>query len=409
MLVIAGAAQYMSAPGQSYSVAAFKDPMRDSLALSDTDYSLAYAFATVLSACLLPYVGRLLDRFGARVMLPAIAAGLGLACIVMSRTTSLVGLYLGFGCVRSLGQGALSLVAIWMVGEWFERKRGLATAFAGIGGALSVMTVPLINGWLIESYGWQTAWTVLAVAVWVSLLVPGILFVTNRPEDIGLHPDNIDPADIEQMEESDGPSITSFEDSWTVKQVLRDRTFWKLLSVPATSALVVTGLVFHQVKLLEQHGLTSRWALGMLSIQATIALALTFPAGWATDNWPSRYILSASMIVLAVAIVLALVMPAPWVAVVYAFCLGVQGSVMRSTGSVVWINYYGRAHQGAVRSVAWSVMILGSAIGPLPLAFSIDQFGSYRPALLFFLALPIAAAIAVWTAYPPGEKNLKTC
>ena len=37
MLGIAAAAQYLSAPGQSYSVAAFKDPMQNDLGISHTD------------------------------------------------------------------------------------------------------------------------------------------------------------------------------------------------------------------------------------------------------------------------------------------------------------------------------------------------------------------------------------
>ena len=406
MLAIAGAAQFMSAPGQSYSVAAFKDPMRDGLALSERDYSLAYGFATIVSACLLPLVGRLVDRFGARVMLPLIACGLGAACLLMSRVESLVGLYLGFAFVRSLGQGALSLVSVWLVGEWFARKRAMATAIAGLGGGFSVMTVPLINNWIIERYGWESGWVALALAVWAVLVLPGILLVRDRPEDIGLTPDGFDaeqPASEAEPARSlwRRATIAPTEESWTVPEVLRNATFWKLLSVPGTAGLVGTGLIFHQVKLLGQHGLSPTAALAMMTVQAVFATIMTFPIGWATDRIPNRFILSAAMLMLASAVILMLTMPAAWLAVVYALVLGLHGSILRSTASVVWINYFGRANQGAVRGVAWSVMILASALGPLPLAESIDRYGSYTPALLAFLALPLFAAIAVFTAHAP--------
>ncbi len=426
MLGVSAAAQYMSAPGQSYSVAAFKDPMRAGLGVSETDYSLAYSCATVVSACLLPYVGRLVDRHGARVMLPIIATGLGCGCWMMSHVDSLPTLYLGFGIVRSLGQGALSLVSVWIVGEWFERRRGIATAMAGLGGGLSVMTIPLINNWLIENYGWQTAWQGLAWGVWLMLILPGILILRNRPEDLGLHPDGVDPkadspglSDNEVSElsvksrdvsdvapkSSSGPTITSMEDSWTVHEVLRNATFWKLLCVPATSGLVGTGLVFHQVELLKRHGLDRTESLLMMTLQAGCAMLLQFPVGWLTDRVPSRYILAAAMMFLATATLLVINMPFTWMAGVYALLLGLHGSVMRSTGTVVWINYYGRAHQGAVRGVAWSAMILAAAIGPLPLAISSDYYGAYEPALIAFLALPMFAAAAVWTAHPPQRAD----
>jgi MFS family permease len=453
MLGISGAAQFMSAPGQSYSVAAFKDPMQTGLNVSETQYSFAYACATVVSACLLPYVGKLVDRFGARIMLSAIAAGLTAACWMMSQVESLNELYVGFVFVRSLGQGALSLVSVWIVGEWFERRRGIATAMAGLGGGLSVMTIPLFNNWLIENYAWQTAWQGLSCGVWAMLMIPAVLILRDRPEDLGLHPDGLIPeseGDVEPVEavsdpeslgtldatatmklsenadESDsvnspsartvaaadlvkavssGPQITSYEDSWTVDEVLRNATFWKLLCVPATSGLVGTGLVFHQVELLKRHGLDRTESLLMMTLQAGFATLMQFPMGWLTDRMPSRYILVAAMVCLATATLLVINMPVVWLAGVYALLLGLHGSVMRSTATVVWINYYGRAHQGAVRGVAWSAMILASAIGPLPLAISNDYYGAYEPALIMFLALPMFAAAAVWTAHPPQRAD----
>ena len=411
MVGIAAAGQFMSGPGQSYSVATLKEPMRDTLKISETDFSLAYGFATLVSALLLPVFGRLIDRLGARVMLPLIAAGLGAACFQMSRTQSLGGLYLGFSFVRTLGQGALFLVAVWLVGEWFERRRGIATAVAGVGGGLSVMTIPLFNDLMVKSYGWEVTWVVLSIAVAITLVVPGILFIRDRPEDLGLKPDGYASEKRETGQTSpdsasdnapfDGPAIIPLEQSWTVSEVLRDPTFWKLLSVPATSGLVGTGLVFHQVRLLGHHGLSSWEAVGLMSLQAVFATAMTFPAGYATDRFPSRYLLFAAMAALASATVLAITLPAMWMTLVYALLLGMHGSIIRSTANVVWINYYGRAHQGEVRGVAWAIMILGAAIGPFPLAYSIDVLGSYTPALCGFLVLPILAAAVIWTATPP--------
>ena len=330
-------------------------------------------------------------------MLPAIAVGLGAACLSMSAVESLTGLYFSFAFVRSLGQGALSLVSVWIVGEWFQRRRGMATGLAGMGGALSVMTIPLLNNWIIANYDWQTAWVVLGLAVWVLLVIPGLLLIRNRPEDIGWLPDGHDASVVHQPRKS-GPVIN--EHSWTVSEVIRDATFWKLLSVPATSGLVGTGLIFHQANLLGQHGVSRSWAFGLMTVQALFATLMIFPVGRATDRFASRHILFAAMGFLAAATLLLMVLPFPGLALVYALLLGFQGSIMRSTGTVVWINYYGRGNQGAVRGVAFSVMILASAVGPLPLAVSIDHFGSYNPALICFLILPLLSALAVLSAKP---------
>ena len=71
------------------------------------------------------------------------------------------------------------------------------------------------------------------------------------------------------------------------------------------------------------------------------------------------------------------------------------------TAMVVWMNYYGRKHQGAIRGMAMAVMIFAAAAGPLPLALSIDWLESYNPALFGFVAAPLISAALVWTARPP--------
>ncbi len=412
MLGISAAAQFMSAPGQSYSVAAFKDPMQAGLGISETNYSLAYGFATVISGLSLPYVGRLIDRLGARRLLPIIALLLGGACVCMSLTSGLGSLYLSFSLVRSLGQGALTLVSIWLVGEWFERRRGFATALAGLGGSLSVMFFPLMNGWLIGHFGWQTGWLVLAALVWGVLLVPSMFLIRDRPEDLGLLPDG------DELDSTSDPHLPVSADlpprhipakqepgtvprGWLVADVLRDATFWKLLAVPATSGMVGTGLIFHAVSLLGSRGVSAGWALALISFQAAIATIVALGAGWLTDRYPSRYLLAAAMLILATSVGIVMVMPWTVLALVYATMLGLHGSILRSAGMVVWMTYYGRAHQGAIRGVAMAVMILGAAVGPLPLALSADWLGSYDPALIVFLIAPIAASALVLTAGPP--------
>ena len=130
VLGIAAAAQFMSAPGQSYSVAAFIDPMLADLGLLRTEFSMAYLVATLASGATLPFVGRLVDRYGARVMMPTVALLLGFACLWMSRIGGVVGLYVGFTLIRCLGQGSLTMISTWLVGEWFDKRRGQGHAHA---------------------------------------------------------------------------------------------------------------------------------------------------------------------------------------------------------------------------------------------------------------------------------------
>ena len=396
---MAAAGHYISAPGQTYCVSAMVDPMLVELEQIDrSDYSLAYLMGTILAGCLLPISGSLVDRFGARVMMPVAGVLLGLACSWMSQLESLVALFFGFLMLRCFGQGMLPLFSNWLIGEWFQKRRGLAIGIIGIGGALSTMTVPLLANQAIKEVDWRYAWMFLAVATWILMILPPMLFIRNRPEAIGLFPD------LRFTHQPTGDTNSAHPDnepSWTRAEALRDPTFWKLLTVGTTSALVGTGLMFHQVALLGAHEVSRDFAIQLISLQAGVGIVSTLGFGYLTDRLPAQKILALSMLLLALDTLLLIYLPTPQMAILYAVIMGLFGGIMRTTGQVTWINYYGRKNQGAVCGAALSVMVVASGVGPFPLAWSEKQTGSFNLGLWIFLVLPVLSALCVFGARKP--------
>ena len=402
MLGFSAAAQFMPAPGQSYSVAAFKKPMQDSLGTSETSLSFAYGAATIISGAVLPWTGRIVDRFGARRVLPITATMLCAACWVMSTVEDIPRLYFGFTLIRCLGQGAMWLIGTWIVGEWFLRKRGFATALSGIGGSVSVMCFPILNLYLIDRFGWQTAWQILGVIVAVTIVVPTALFFRDRPEDIGLHPDGIDPSvDTDEVNTAAPVASHATMEAWTVREVMRDATFWKLVSVGFCAGMVGTGLVFHQETILAAHGISKEMAISLITFQATIATLAALGAGALTDRYPAERLMGLAMLLQGAAVAVVWLMPHWAFVFLFAILGGLCGSILRTAGTVVWVNYYGRENQGVIRGVALSVMIFAAAIGPLPLALANDYWGRYDAALAFFTLVPLLSMALVLTAKRP--------
>ncbi|MCP4784269.1 MAG: MFS transporter [Fuerstiella sp.] len=430
MLAIAAAATFMSAPGQSFSVAAFVDPMLSDLRIDRTNYSIAYMIATLIGGCLLPFVGRLVDRFGARLVMPIVATLLGLACTWMSNLTGAVGLYVGFTMIRWLGQGSLTLIANWIVGEWFHTYRGRAAGICAVGGTASVLIIPQLNNSLIESYGWRDTWLMLGGAVVVILVLPVALLLRDRPESLSLLPDGLFPDDDDNRTLSadngddssevydaepgnrtaatgESPTVDSDDESFTVREVLRCSAFWKIAGVVATVSLVGTGLMFHQVSIVAEHGVSRSLALGSLGVQAGAATVSTLIAGYLIDRVQARYVLACSMVLEIFAILLLIFLPSAGWVTVYSALLGLHGGIIRSAGCIVWINYFGRKHQGAIQGVSMSIMVLAAALGPVPPALAHDLAGSYEPALWMFLVLPTLAGIGVLSAAPPKKRLLE--
>jgi MFS family permease len=410
MLAIGTLGMFLSAPGQSFSVAAFIDPMLGDLGLLRTDYSLAYLVAGLVGGALLPGIGVLLDRFGARVLLPTLGLLLGIACLWMSSIGTLLGLSIGFTLIRSIGQGAITLSATWLVGEWFESRRGLAMGIVGLGGAVSVMTIPQLNDLVIEQYGWRSAWWGLAAMVWIGLVLPALLLVRDRPEPLGLLPD-ARWHDERTSQRSAAARAQEAEagraDDLKLGQAVRLSSFWKLLAVWCTTSMVGTGLIFHQVSLLAVHDVARNDALLLLGLQAVVATFSGVLAGFLTDMGYERYLLAAAMVFLSSGVGLMLWMPGPGWAVLYGSVLGLQGGIIRTAGTAVWINYYGRTNQGAIRGAAMAAAVVAAACGPLPLAISWDWTGSYSVALSVFGILPLLAGVGVVSARRPGQSAVE--
>ncbi|MEZ6047080.1 MAG: MFS transporter [Planctomycetaceae bacterium] len=431
ILALAALAMFMSGPGQSYSVAVFIDPMLESLNLSNsffagwfmsdtareggtldrTIYSGAYTLATLVGGFCLPFMGKGLDKYGARVMLPLVAILLGVACYSMSMVTGFIGLLLCFAAIRSLGQGTLTLISTWMVSEWFAKRRGIATGLISVGGTLSVLIFPQINRYVIANFNWPTGWIVCGALVVISLVVPSLFLVRNRPEDLGLFPDGASgPVDAQiarenqELKKPEPQLLLPDEESFELGEAVRTSEFWKVAMVLGVSAMLGTGLIFHQVSMLEEREISAEWAVNLIGFQAIIATLASLIAGYMCDKNLIRAALVIAMCSLTVGVLVLLVMPAAWFAIFYSGCLGFQGGTLRSAGTVVWPNYFGRLHQGSVRGMALSIQIYAAALGTLPLAFSKDFFGTYWYGLIFFLILPLFAGLWVATLKRPVRK-----
>ena len=393
---------YMSSPGQSHSIGVFRADMIASMeTIQDTDYMLAYMFATIFSGLAIPLVGPYVDRYGARFFLPLTSVCLAATCVLMSHVQHLSTLYIGLSLLRIFGQGLMCLLGAWLVGEWFEQRRGFAMGVIGIGGALSVATVPIANAWLIENTSWQDTWITHAWVLGLCFVIPPYLLVRNRPESEGLFPDcQFDaPQTLPEEETKYSPHIT--RDNWERREALRDTTFWKLVLCWASTSLVGTGIVIYQKTIFQSVGVPDNKPYYILALQACVAIGTCLTAGHLTTRIQARYLMATAMFLLSGAMLLLLTMTTPWMAIVVAILLGTQGGIIRTVGSVVWVNYYGRKNQGAISGSALSLAVIGSALGPLPLAMSSDYLGSTVPALTGFFILPLVAGLLVLTAKPP--------
>jgi len=96
ILGVAGLGIFVSGPGQSHTFSVFIGPIGRDLGLSNASIASAYGLATLAAAFCLPYMGRLVDRYGPRRMTAVVILLLGFACMLFGAAAGLVSLALSF-------------------------------------------------------------------------------------------------------------------------------------------------------------------------------------------------------------------------------------------------------------------------------------------------------------------------
>ena len=399
VLGVASAALFVSGPGQTYSVSIFVDSIIEDLETNRTVVSGLYTAGSLTGALLLVLVGRLLDRFGARVVLVGVAMLFGLATMMMSRVDNPAELYLGFAGIRALGQGSMMLAGTTLVALWFVRMRGRAMALATMGAVASQAGFPPLVHFLIERLDWRDAWIALGILIWAA--IPVLLLARRSPESLGLRPDGGPPkGSVEGAPLI--PGLNPGED-FTLAEAMRTRSFWLLLFASIPHPLIMTALVFHMVSLVSSKGLDPGLAAPVLSAMALVSLGGTFLAGYLSERVPNRYIIGASQALLAASMLWVLVIDAPWHALAMGATMGVSAGLSMTTNNVIWPNYYGRRNLGVIRGVTTTCMVGFAALGPFPFGLLFDLTDSYTTSILGFLALPIACGVAALRAFPPTK------
>ena len=401
MVGVGAMGMFASGPGQSHTFSVFITPISEDLDISRTSLSSAYAFATLIAAFGLPYVGRSIDRFGVRRIMAGITILFGMSTIAFGAVSNFVLLALGFGALRFLGQGSLMLNCTNLVAQWFSRRRGFALSIMALGFSLSMAVHPALAQWLTDQVGWREAWMWLGIVTLVLLFPLVIVFIQNKPEDIGLLPDgngasrtvvNTDPA--LNLQDAVGIGLT-------LKQATRTSAFWIIAVSLATLSMLVTGMFFHQVSIFQNQGLRPQIAAQVFSISAISMVAFTPLLGHMLDRLSTKRMFAGALLIMSAASVTLAFVTGVLSAIAYSVIFGLTNAAIHTHMAYLWPRFFGRRHLGSIQGAAQTIGVVGASIGPLPLGIAFDSFGTYSGALLLLGGLPVVCATLVLFMRPP--------
>ncbi len=395
-MFVAGIAMFCSGPGQSYTFSVFIDPISRDLDISKTAIATAYAVATLAAAFLLPRAGKLLDRFGPRVTFIGVSLLLGLSCMFFGAAMNFIWLAIGFAMLRFMGQGSTMMTAANLVSQWFLARRGFAMSLMGLGFAASMAVHPLLGEFLIDRYGWRTAWIFLGMMTWLIMIPPVLFLVFDKPEAIGLA---IDGGDVPSLDDEQ-PVLSGL----TIEQAKKETAFYIICGVWFVVGGLVTVLHFFQVSVLSEQGLDSAEAARLFSVSA-MTMVLTMPLiGKLYDNVRTRYVVAIEMFLIGFALIAITQVDSFATGVIYAVIFGLTNAFMLTMFGYIWPRYFGRAHLGSVQGVGQMTGVVGASIAPLPVGYAMDTLGGASTVLqlLALMSMLVGVAVVIKLRTPHG-------
>ena len=385
---IANIGIFSSGPGQSHTFSVFVEPISQDLELSSASIASAYGLATLIAAFLLPYMGKLIDRYGARFSLIIISIILGISCIFFGAASNFLMLTVGFGFLRFFGQGSLMLGCANLVSQWFDSKRGFAMSLMALGFGMSMAVHPPLSQLLIDEYGWKYAWIILGVSTWI-IMVPALFILAwNNPENIGLKPDGEKKTKLTKDE-------VQVIEGLNLKEALKENSFYILAAMWFGMAMLVTTLHFYQVTILTNQGISTEYAASLFTISA-VAMVVFMPlVGKFFDNFPTKYVLATGLLINSISLISITYSNNDAYSLFYAISFGINNAFSMTMFGYIWPRYFGRKHLGSIQGTGQMIGVIGASLGPLPVGFAIDYLGTSLVTIRCLSVYPIIMAIII--------------
>ena len=403
-----------SIPGQTMGFRVFTDVLIEELGLSRVQLSLAYCLGTVASGLTLPWLGRVLDRWGERRMAVASVLATGLVlfylanCGVISQAlgqalpaaaAAFIVIGLGFYMIRAAAQGVLSMTCRNAIGKWFDHRRGLALAISGVLVSFSYSFAPRGLDWLIDRYGYDGAWLRMGVVTIVIMGPIAWLLFRDTPEEAGLEMDGGKVASAAAA----NPDMQIHRE-FTRGEALRDYSFWVFNLTFSFYGLYATAFTFHILSLASEYQFAEERILSLFVPIAATSVLTNLVFGAINARLRLKWLLLVMNIGCLSATLGMLFLDKPGGVSAYVIGNGIASGGFVSLTGIVFPRFYGRLHLGAISGVNMSAMVIASGLGPLAFGLCQQFSGSYRGILVASVFVPTLLALLSLRADNPQRK-----
>lgn len=385
VLIFAAVAMVATLPGRSVGIGLITEPLIADLGISRLDFAEKNFWATIFGALFNLICGLAIDRFGVRAVVTAVLFVLSLVVLGFSQMTGAGFLLLLLILMRGVGQSALSVVSLTMVGKWFVRRLSVAMGIFAVLMSLGFAVAIVVAGDVVLNHGWRVMWSELG---WILMILVGLcmLFVRRDPEAVGLD------TEVVKDDESQEPVI-----GFTLVQALMTPAFYVFAIGSALYNLVIAGVMLFNQSILGELGFDETVFQYAMAVFMATGLLGNFTAGWAARRWSLGRLMTIAMLAVGVYLLAFPELKTSGQALTHAGLLGFSGGVVSVIFFTAWADIFGRLHLGKIQGAAQVFAVLASATGPWFIESVFSSAGSYAPA--FYALAPAVLIVAVFAYF----------
>jgi len=374
-----------------YTHGLFVEPLSHAFGWSRTEVSASLSFAAV-GIITGPFLGKLLDKYGAKPVMLCSVALMGSSFILRPFMTELWHLYsisfLQFVAIN----GTVMLPAGRLAGIWFKKNRGKVLGLTMMGNNFGGLILPPLIGGLLVVFSWQIAYYGIAVMfflVWIYTL----MFVSEHKKD----------ASKSSADKKIRSGSTKPIPGMTLQQAIRTKYFYLIAVITPIGSLAFSMVLPHIIDNYTNAGISLITSAAGLVVLSTFGMIGKVFWGIVGEKFTGRKALMCSFSVTIIGVMLMynpIAGPLFWISVaIFGLGMGAFGPLY----TMIVQDLFGLRNYGAISGLLGLTGVISFGAGPIMGGLSYDLAGTYKPIILA-AAVGIAIGVLLLTQIPSDKR-----
>ena len=396
--------------GTKNSESVYFHALRDAFGRSATYTSAVFSTAGLIGALSAPLLGILLDRWGARVLLPLAGLTILFAWWASSYATDLWQMFIFYGIFAGIGHTAISSFSMTAtLAPWFPQTRGRMLGLADSGNPIGQAIFAPLAGYLTGEVGWRWAYRIFGLIFAVLIALPNGLLQRRAPASRSQdEPESPAPSAVETAPQDTPVQRPERRGAPALSNSVRDLTMWLLVLTRITGSVGVQLIRVHLVSFFVLAGYSAQSAANTMGAVGLVSLFARPLVGLATDRYGRESVYTVGMSIAAASVLFVLYFgdgSSFWPLAVYVLFAGITDGISGLIVGAKAADLFPAQSLGTV--MGFVEMGRGSAIflGPIIGGIMFDLQGDYIQAFILSSALTFGSVCAMWAADFVGRRR----